>query len=219
VGGTITMASYGYWVNAKGWRTPAWMGVMRLDNRVAYIVTGMFVISMLIIGAELLYASQIALSTGDRGLLDLDRVLEERFGSTMSTLFLVGFFATAVSSVLGVWQGVSMLFADFVRGIKGETGSREGLEKTPAFRFYLFWLTIPPMVLLFLGRPFLLVIIYGALGAFFMPFLALTLIWLLNSKRVPKEWRSGWLSNGLLGISALLFIVLCITEVVGLFTR
>lgn len=219
VGGTITMASYGYWVNAKGWRTPAWMGVMRLDNRVAYVVTGMFVIAMLIIGAELLYASQIALSTGDRGLLDLDRVLEERFGSTMSTLFLIGFFATAVSSVLGVWQGVSMLFADFVRGIKGETGSREGLEKTPAFRFYLFWLTIPPMVLLFLGRPFLLVIIYGALGAFFMPFLALTLIWLLNSSRVPKEWRSGWLSNGLLGVSALLFIVLCITEVVGLFSR
>ncbi|GAK72397.1 divalent metal cation transporter [Agrobacterium rubi] len=219
VGGTITMASYGYWVNAKGWRTPAWMGVMRLDNRVAYIVTGMFVVAMLIIGAELLYASQIALSTGDRGLLDLDRVLEERFGSTMSTLFLIGFFATAISSVLGVWQGVSMLFADFVRGIKGETGSREGLEKTPAFRFYLFWLTIPPMALLFLGRPFLLVIIYGALGAFFMPFLALTLIWLLNSKRVPKEWRSGWLSNGLLGISALLFIVLCITEVIGLFTR
>ena len=219
VGGTITMASYGYWVNAKGWRTPAWMGVMRLDNRVAYIVTGMFVVAMLIIGAELLYASQIALSTGDRGLLDLDRVLEERFGSTMSTLFLVGFFATAISSVLGVWQGVSMLFADFVRGIKGETGSREGLEKTPAFRFYLFWLTIPPMTLLFLGRPFLLVIIYGALGAFFMPFLALTLIWLLNSSRVSKEWRSGWLSNGLLGISALLFIVLCISEVVGLFTR
>jgi len=219
VGGTITMASYGYWVNAKGWRTPAWMGVMRLDNRVAYIVTGMFVVAMLIIGAELLYASQIALSTGDRGLLDLDRVLEERFGSTMSTLFLIGFFATAVSSVLGVWQGVSMLFADFVRGIKGEAGTREGLEKTPAFRFYLFWLTIPPMVLLFLGRPFLLVIIYGALGAFFMPFLALTLIWLLNSSRVPKEWRSGWLSNGLLGISALLFIVLCISEVVGLFTR
>ena len=219
VGGTITMASYGYWVNAKGWRSPAWMGVMRLDNRVAYIVTGLFVVAMLIIGAELLYASQIALSTGDRGLLDLDRVLEERFGSTMSTLFLIGFFATAVSSVLGVWQGVSMLFADFVRGLKGETGSREGLEKTPAFRFYLFWLTIPPMVLLFLGRPFLLVIIYGALGAFFMPFLALTLIWLLNSSRVPKEWRSGWLSNGLLGISALLFIVLCINEVIGLISR
>jgi Mn2+/Fe2+ NRAMP family transporter len=216
VGGTITMASYGYWVNAKGWRTPAWMGIMRLDNRVAYIVTGIFVISMLIIGAELLYTAQITLASGDRGLLDLDEVLRERFGPVVSVLFLLGFFATSVSSILGVWHGVSLLFADFVRNVRGETGSRQDLEKSTAFRFYLFWLTVPPMVLLWFGRPFLLVVIYGALGAFFMPFLALTLIWLLNSSRVPKEWRSGWLSNGLLGIAAALFIVLCINEVIGM---
>lgn len=217
VGGTITMASYGYWVNAKGWRTPAWMGVMRLDNRVSYAITGIFVVAMLIIGAEMLYTAQIALSTGERGLLDLDNVLRERFGATVSVIFLIGFFATAISSILGVWHGVSLLFADFVRvHIKGETGSREGLEKTPAFKFYLFWLTIPPMALLWFGRPFTLVIIYGALGAFFMPFLALTLIWLLNSSRVAKEWRSGWISNGLLGLAAALFIVLCLNELVGL---
>lgn len=219
VGGTITMASYGYWVNAKGWRGPQWMGVMRIDNRVAYIMTGIFVISMLIIGVELLHAAQIALSSGDRGLLDLDRVLEERFGKTVSVVFLIGFFAATISSVLGVWQGVSLLFADFVRGLQGGTGSRENLDKTPAFRFYLFWLTIPPMVLLLFGRPFTLVIIYGALGAFFMPFLALTLIWLLNSSRVPKEWRNGRLSNTLLTCAALLFIVLCVSEVVNLITR
>ncbi len=219
VGGTITMASYGYWVNAKGWRSPAWMGIMRLDNRVSYIITGIFVIAMLIIGAELLYTAQITLSTGDRGLLDLDEVLSERFGPVVSVIFLIGFFATAVSSILGVWHGVSLLFADFVRSIRGgESGSRQGLENTFAFRFYLFWLTIPPMALLWFGRPFTLVIVYGALGAFFMPFLALTLIWLLNSSRVPKEWRSGWLSNGLLGLSAALFIILCANEVIGLIT-
>src|SRR3546814_8762326 len=44
VGGTITLAAYGYWVNAKGWNTTAWMGMMRFDNRVAYIVTGIFVV-------------------------------------------------------------------------------------------------------------------------------------------------------------------------------
>jgi Mn2+/Fe2+ NRAMP family transporter len=216
VGGTITMASYGYWVNAKGWRTPAWMGVMRLDNRVSYTITGVFVVAMLIIGAEMLYTAQITLSTGDRGLLDLDEVLRERFGPVVSTIFLIGFFATAISSILGVWHGVSLLFADFVHILRGGTGRGQNLEKTNAFRFYLFWLTIPPMALLWFGRPFTLVIIYGALGAFFMPFLALTLIWLLNSSRVPKEWRSGWVSNGLLGVAALLFIVLSINEVVGL---
>lgn len=217
VGGTITMASYGYWVNSKGWRSPEWMGIMRLDNRVAYAMTGIFVIAMLIIGAEMLYTAQITLASGDRGLLDLDEVLRERFGPVVSVLFLIGFFATAISSILGVWHGVSLLFADFWRNhIQGEVGRGEGLEKTPAFRFFLFWLTIPPMALLWFGRPFGLVVLYGALGAFFMPFLAITLIILLNSSRVPKEWRSGWVSNGLLGIAAALFVVLCANELIGL---
>ncbi|WP_323149503.1 Nramp family divalent metal transporter [Pseudomonas oryzihabitans] len=217
VGGTITMAAYGYWVNAKGWRTPAWMTMMRLDNQVAYIATGIFVIAMLIVGAELLYTAQITLAGGDRGLLDLDRVLEERFGPVVSTIFLIGFAATTFSSILGVWHGVSLLFADFVRQATGGTGDRGDLEKTTAFRFYVLWLTFPPMLLLLLGRPFGLIIAYGAFGAFFMPFLALTLIWLLNSKRVPKEWRSGWLSNGLLGLAAALFIVLSLSELARLF--
>lgn len=218
VGGTITLAAYGYWVNSKGWRTPEWMGVMRLDNQVAYFATGVFVVAMLIVGAELLHAAQISLSRGDRGLIDLGDVLAERFGRGVATLFLVGFAATTFSSLLGVWHGVSLLFADFIGNRKGEGNARpEKLETTPAFRFYVLWLTFPPLILLTLGQPFALIIAYGVFGAFFMPFLSLTLIWLLNSSVMPVEWRSGWISNGLLALSAALFVVLCIFQVAGLF--
>ena len=72
------------------------------------------------------------------------------------------------------------------------------------------------MLLLFLDRPFPLVIAYGALGAFFMPFLAGTLLWLLNSRRTPQRWRSGWLFNLLLAGAAVLFLVLCVDELAGL---
>ncbi len=219
VGGTITMAAYGYWLNAKGWHDASWMKVMRLDNRVAYLTTGVFVLAMLVVGAELLFTAQIALTEGDRGLLDLDAVLEERFGSTLATVFLVGFFATAFTSVLGVWQGVSLMFADFVANLRGRKGPEEDAteevvraERSPAFRAYALWLTFPPMLLLLVDRPFALVIAYGALGAFFMPFLALTLVWLLNTSRTPKEWRNGWLSNVLLVAAGLLFVVLCVIE-------
>ena len=217
VGGTITTAVYGYWVNTKGWRAPAWIPMMRLDNYTAYTMTGLFVVAMLIVGAELLYSAQIALSSGDRGLLDLGEVLEERFGRSVALAFLVGFAATAMSSLFGVWHGVSLMFSDFVEHLRGH--SERGLhpERKWPFRLFLAWLTFPPMLLLFLERPFLLIIIYGVVGAFFMPFLAVTLMLLLNSRRIPAEWRNGWLSNGLLAASTLLFVVLCVQQLVELF--
>ncbi|MFE3825028.1 Nramp family divalent metal transporter [Streptomyces sp. NPDC059092] len=242
VGGTITMAAYGYWVNAKGWTNSAWMKVMRLDNRVAYITTGLFVVAMLVVGAELLHSSHIALTSGDRGLIDLGKILEDRFGPATAKLFLVGFFATSFSSLIGVWHGVSLMFADFVErlregraaasgdaaasggaasGVSGASGAAAAVEEVASgerersvpFRAYLLWLTFPPISLLFLDEPFGLVVVYGVLGAFFMPFLALTLIWLLNSSRTPTEWRNGILSNVMLAAGGLLFVVLCVQQV------
>ncbi|GAA4667547.1 Nramp family divalent metal transporter [Streptomyces youssoufiensis] len=231
VGGTITMAAYGYWVNAKGWTDSSWMRTMRLDNRVAYVTTGVFVVAMLIVGAELLHSADIALHKGDRGLIDLGDVLEERYGTSTAKLFLVGFFATSFSSLVGVWHGVSVMVADFVEhyraGAVAAAGGAAPAEAAPAagprtigrherslpFRLYLLWLTFPPISLLFLDQPFGLVIVYGVLGAFFMPFLALTLLWLLNSSRTPREWRNGLLSNGMLVAAGLLFLVLCVQQV------
>ncbi|GAA1103747.1 Nramp family divalent metal transporter [Nocardiopsis composta] len=219
VGGTITMAAYGYWVNAKGWQDSTWMRMMRWDNRVAYITTGVFVIAMLIVGAELLYASGIALTEGDQGLIQLGEILAERYGGFVSTLFLVGFFAAAFSSIIGVWHGVSLMFADFVNHLRKQPNQPVAeTERSWPFRAYVLWLTFPPMLLLLLGRPFQLVIVYGVLGAFFMPFLAFTLMWLLNSSRTPREWRNGIISNTGLTIAGALFLVLCVHEIWSTFT-
>ncbi|GGP91398.1 iron transporter [Streptomyces pseudogriseolus] len=219
VGGTITLAAYGYWVNAKGWTDTGWMKVMRLDNRVAYITTGIFVVAMLFVGAELLHSANIAISSGDQGLIQLGDILEDRYGSATGTLFLIGFFATSFTSLIGVWHGVSLMFADFLARQRGERQARADelasgrRERSWTFRAYLLWLTFPPMILLFQDEPFRLIIIYGVLGAAFMPFLALTLLWLLNSSRTPREWRSGPLSNGMLTVAGLLFLVLAVKQI------
>ncbi|MBC9717656.1 Nramp family divalent metal transporter [Streptomyces sp. TRM66268-LWL] len=221
VGGTITLAAYGYWVNAKGWTNTGWMKVMRLDNRVAYITTGIFVIAMLFVGAEMLHSANIALAKGDQGLVQLSGILEKEYGAATAKLFLVGFFATSFTSLIGVWHGVSLMFADFAERTRGRgesTGAEVASgarEKSLPFRAYLLWLTFPPMILLFIDQPFRLIIIYGVLGAAFMPFLALTLIWLLNSSRVPAEWRNRPLgvSNAMLIIAGLLFLVLAVKQI------
>ncbi|ATL30152.1 Nramp family divalent metal transporter [Streptomyces formicae] len=225
VGGTITLAAYGYWVNAKGWTNTGWMKVMRLDNRVAYITTGIFVVAMLFVGAELLHSANVAIASGDKGLVQLSDILEKEYGSATAKLFLIGFLATSFTSLIGVWHGVSLMFADFVERYRRDRVGAEGAkptgeavasgthEKSVPFRAYLLWLTFPPMILLFQGQPFRLIILYGVLGAAFMPFLSLTLVWLLNSSRTPREWRNGWLSNGMLAIAGLLFLVLCVKQI------
>jgi Mn2+/Fe2+ NRAMP family transporter len=96
---------------------------------------------------------------------------------------------------------------------KGEEVASGTRERSWPFRVYLLWLTFPPMILLFAGQPFRLIIIYGVLGAAFLPFLAATLIWLLNSSRTPREWRSGPLSNAMLAIAGLLFLILCVKQI------
>ncbi|MFY0407698.1 Nramp family divalent metal transporter [Solicola sp. PLA-1-18] len=221
VGGTITLAAYGYWLREKGWSTPRYMKVMRLDNGVAYGMTGLFVVAMLVVGAELLFSANIAVATGDRGLLDLADVLQDRYGQWFGTLFLVGFWASSFSSLIGVWSGVSLMFADYVGNLKGlESGHPDTRTGGKYFRWYMLWLTIPPMGLLFLDQPVGLVLAYGVLGAFFMPFLAVTLLLLLNRRKdgalphteVPREHRNGWLSNSLMGLCAALFIALAVNE-------
>ncbi|MBD8702833.1 Nramp family divalent metal transporter [Frigoribacterium sp. CFBP9039] len=215
VGGTITLAAYGYWLREKGWNSPGWMRVMRLDNGVAYVVSGVFVFSMLVVGAELLHSADIALADGEGGLVQLAAVLGERYGTFMTWFFLIGFFATSFSSILGVWNGVSLMFADFVGTLRGLDADdpRRRIGGT-YYRAFVIWLTVPPMAILFLDRPIGLIVLYGVLGALFMPFLAITLLWLLNSSRTPAEWRSRWLSNTMMTICAVLFVVLGVQQLV-----
>ena len=213
VGGTITLAAYGYWLREKGWTTPAFMRVMRIDNKMAYLVTGLFVVATLIVGAELLYSAKIAVSTGDRGMLDLSTVLADRYGTWMGKLFLVGFWAAAMSSLVGVWNGVSLMFADFMGNVTGKDSdhpdSRAGGRW---YKAYILWLTFPPMVMMFLGEPVWLILAYGVLGAFFMPFLAVTLLWLLNTDRTPAEWRNKIYSNVAMLLCTLAFAALALNE-------
>ncbi|MGA8977694.1 MAG: Nramp family divalent metal transporter [Pedococcus sp.] len=213
VGGTITLAAYGYWIREKGWTTPGHMRVMRIDNGIAYLVTGIFVIATLVVGAELLYSANIAIKTGDQGLLNLSDVLSDRYGAWAGSVFLVGFWSAAMSSLIGVWNGVSMMFADFVGHVRGygqdHPDSRLGGRW---YRAYILWLTFPPMAMLFLGKPVYLILAYGVLGAFFMPFLSVTLLWLLNTDRTPREWRNKLLSNIAMVLCAAAFIALAANE-------
>lgn len=242
VGGTITLAAYGYWIREKGWTEPRHMTLMRFDNTIAYAVTGIFVVATLIVGAELLYSYGLAVNekNNDQALIDLSGILAERYGFWAGQMFLVGFWAASMSSLIGVWNGVSMMFADFVgnsrRRIKARLDAKAtDTERAEAgglgrrlfsrpvhaenyasggkwYKAYILWLTFPPMILLFFGRPVGLILAYGVMGSLFMPFLGLTLVFLLNSGHTPKEWRNSLWSNLVLFLVAVFFFVLAGNE-------
>jgi Mn2+/Fe2+ NRAMP family transporter len=217
VGGTFTLASYPYWVRERGWSRPAWIPTMRTDIGVGYAVTGIFMVAMLVVGAELLFASGSSIEGGE-GLIALATPIAEQFGAVASWLFLIGFWAAAASSIVGAWNGGAYLFADFVRTLRNVPDERAEdylAESSIWFRGFLVWITFPPMILLTFDEPVLLVIVYAALGAFFLPFLAVTLLWLLN-RRVAPEYRNGIFTNVCLAACLLLFVILGVQEILDL---
>jgi Mn2+/Fe2+ NRAMP family transporter len=215
LGGTLALASYGYWVRDKGWRSTSWVPTMRLDAGLGYVVTAIFGVAVMVIGAELLFGT--GRSIGDEeGFVNLAGPLGERFGSVLRWVFLAGLWAISFASVIGVWNGMSYLFADIVRTLRRIPEEEAGphiSEKSPAFRAFLFMLTFPTIPLIVLGQPVALVLLWATMGALFLPFLSATLLYLLNSRRVAPEYRSRPLSNAVLGISLVVFVVLSIQAV------
>lgn len=220
VGGTITMASYGYWIREKNWSGKAWIPMMKLDAKVGYFITGIFCVAALIIGAQFLYGTSVEIR-GDQGFVTMANMFGEQFGQPLRWTFLIAFWSAVYSSLLGVWNGVPYLFADFIKTIRAKKDLRQKekpvSEKDPAYRLYLFWLTFPPMILYFFGKPVELIILYGALGSLFMPFLAITLTVLLNSGKVDPDVRNKWPTNAILIGCIAMFVILGFNELLNLF--
>lgn len=224
LGGTLALAAYGYWIRDKNWHGRSFIPLMRLDSVIGYVATAIFALSMLVLGAEFLYGTDRSVES-DAGLLALVEPLAQEHGALLKWLFLLGFWSVAYTSVLGVWNGMSYLFADIVRTITDRTaradtpsGERPSFEKTRSYRLFLVMLTFPTIPLILLGRPVQLVLIWVTLGAIFLPFLAGTLLYLLNSRRFGV--RQGGIvsvSNIVLVLSLLVFAVLLVQQVLGLF--
>jgi Mn2+/Fe2+ NRAMP family transporter len=219
VGATITLAAYGYWLREKGWRQASWIPIMRIDLTVGYVLTFLFVFGMMVIGTEFLFGTGQGIDDNE-GLAALADPFGERFGSAARWLFLAGFFATTFSSVVGAWNGMSFLFADWVRVVRGipdERAEEHTKVSSPAFRAFLAWVAFPPMLLLLFDQPIFLVIVYAALGALAMPFLVIVLLFLLNSGKVGAAFRNRIFANVLYSVILLMFLILGGNEIVDLF--
>ena len=202
VGGTVTLLSYGYWAREIGRRGAAGLRACRIDLAIGYVMTALFGMAMIIIG------SRLALDRGPTVALELAGQLEGALGPAGKWVFLAGFWGAVFSSLLGVWQSVPYLFADFYLLNQGKTGGRaEGIDftRTTAYRVYLVLIAIVPLPLLWLSVE-RAQLSYAVLGSLFMPLLALTLL-MMNTRRswVGAAFTNGRLSNLALAATLLFF--------------
>lgn len=214
IGGSVTLLSYGYWMRERGWEGPAFGRRVRLDLGVAYALTGLFGAALMIVAA----GARPAEVQGSAMALELAAQIERLAGPAGRWVFLLGFWGAVFTSMLGVWQGVPYLFADFVRTARAREGPPADTPvdaRSPYYRGFLFFIAIPPMIVLLAGRPVWIVLIYSVAGAFFMPFLAATLVYLNNRRQHVGPLRNGRLANALLALALVLFAYLCLTELAG----
>ncbi|THH40405.1 Nramp family divalent metal transporter [Neolewinella litorea] len=208
VGGTLTIMCYAYWLREKRQLREVRLHEIRLDLGVAYVLTALFGIAVTVIAAGVRpeAVGGYALVTSIAG--QLAKVMGD-FGYWC---FLVGFWAAVLTSMIGVWSGVPYLFADLWRRYRKRYGNTAPLDQplrhTRTYRWFLVYLALPPILLTVYQRPAWIGVAYAVSGAAFMPFLALTLLYMNNRSRWVGRLSNGWITNTLLGICLLLFLVL-----------
>ena len=215
VGGSVTVMSYGYWIREKQWHGTEFIQQSRTDLAVAYLLTGLFGLAVMIIAAGV----KPEVVTGSKMILGVADHLEASVGESAKWLFLAGFWGAVFSSMIGVWDGVPYLFTDFVYSSRKQAAKVKHpvYSRTPYYRIYLLYLAVPPMLLLTLGKPVWIVVIYSVTGAFFMPFLAALLIYMNNRRDWLKSYTNSKIVNSILVVSILLFSYLLIEKTLRYF--
>jgi Mn2+/Fe2+ NRAMP family transporter len=208
VGGSVTLLCYGYWIRERGWSGSAAHRRTVLDLGVAYGLSGIFGLAMIVIAA----GAEPADASGNALILSLSARLGEILGPAGRWCFLVGFWCAVFTSLLGVWQGVPYLYADSLGRMRREPPATGPVIRTTAYRGFLAFLAFPPLLLLLYQSPLAIVVMYAIAGSFFMPFLAGVLLVMNNHRAWVGDLKNGPVTNGLLLLSLVLFAVLFVIE-------
>jgi len=216
IGGSMTMLCYGYWIRENAWSGTGYQRAVRGDLLLAYAVTLVFGLALTVVASGC--SAKITQGTGMA--LEVASRLNALLGPVGRWTFLIGFWCAVFSAMLAVWQGVPYFFADFMaqRSRSTTTGDVD-LKTTRAYRGYLLFLAGPPLVLLFADKPVAMVVLFTVIGAFFMPFLAIVLLYLNNRRDWIGPLRNNPARNAALVIALALFGWIAVTELVGVFNK
>lgn len=223
VGGTLTLIAYSYWMHEAGRSRPEDLRTCRIDLATGYVITAAFGVAMVVIG----HRAEID-GKGINAILALADSVESavgaRFGDDAARparyVFLIGTLAAVFSSLLGVWQVVPVIFADWWRHRPGAPIDTAPSDPVPAedarpARGFLIWLSLASIPGLWYSFQDVQKW-YGIVGACFVPALAAVLL-VLNGNRtwVGTRFRNRLASSAILMLTFLLLIGVAIWDITG----
>jgi Mn2+/Fe2+ NRAMP family transporter len=212
IGGSVTMLSYNYWMREEKMSGPELLGYVRGDIAIAYLFTALFGMAIMMTANQAFFVPGVAI-TNAQAVTKMAEMLGSILGMFGRYAYSIGFWAAVFASLLGVWQSVPYLYADFYGILKkvspGERARLTKVTSTP-YRLALVFVTLAPIPFAFTNQPLQVIVAYTIVGSLFVPFLAATLLYLNN--RVT--WPAGVPHNNL-ATNGLLILILTLFAIVG----
>ena len=210
VGGTLTILSYGYWIREEGREGADALSLCRLDLAVAYSVTALFGLAVIITASK----SDLERQASAALIVALSDQLSGLLGSGGRGFFLVGAWAAMFTSLLGVWQSVPYLFADYwslTRRVASDTPAERRIDtRGKVYRVYLLVIGLVPMLGLLYDFE-LVQMLNSMFGALVMPLLTVVLL-VLNGRAswVGPAMKNRPVTTVFLGCVLIFFVVLAL---------
>jgi Mn2+/Fe2+ NRAMP family transporter len=222
VGGSIAMLAYNYWLREEQMVGPKWLGFVRADIAVAYVFTAVFGMSIMIVANQAFHVAGVQI-TNAQAVTKMAETLGTIIGPAGFYAFSIGFWAAVFASLLGIWQSIPYLFADYYGLMqKYPRPARERLTAVTSrpYRVALLFMTSVPIPFAFIDQPLIMIRTFTIVGSLFIPFLAATLLY-LNNFRIPAGSgvpKNSALTNAVLASALILFAIVGASEA-GLLRR
>lgn len=223
IGGSITMLAYNYWLREEKMLGPKWVKYVRADITIAYIFTALFGMSVMSIANQAFHVAGVKI-TDAQAVTKMAQTLGSVIGPLGFYAYSVGFWAAVFASLLGVWQSVPYLFADFyglIRKYPREKRAAITNVKSTPYRWALVFITLAPLPFAFMNAPLFIIKSYTIVGSLFIPFLAATLLY-LNNFRIPTHGgvrKNSLLTNAVLTFALILFASVGVNEILNALAR
>lgn len=203
VGGSIMNLVYPYFLEAKGWRGPAYRRLQLYDFLLAMVILLLLNLAVWVLGAELLFPDRHITK-----LDDLPQLVSGVLGPAGRVLFYLGIFAAIYTSVIGHAAGLGALGSHaWLRWRAGTGPALPDYRQHPVYRGIVIWSLASSLVWTVPGMPdfVTLTLLANSAQVVLTPLLAGGLWWITASARfIGPSHRNRWWENLLM---ALLFVL------------